>query len=176
MIRGGTGGRTPLKHGLHFEKRTDFATVISKIPGYTVEGDTVLFKGKEIARLYKKRKLYSKFLSAMGIDYTKIISKRLEPDDAVLVLTSKTMFIIEQKTQAVGGSVDEKLQTCDFKLKHYKKLFEPLGLKTKYAYVLDKWFSEEKYRDTLNYIKSVGCDYFFEELPLGYLGLPVPDN
>lgn len=176
MIRGGKGGRTPAKHGLHFEKRTDFATVISKMRGYSVEGDAILFKGKEIARLYKKNKLYAKLLKPMGVDYAKLISKRLLPDDAVLVLVNKTLYIVETKFQTVAGSVDEKLQTCDFKLKQYKKLVEPMGLKVKYVYVLNGWFQKKEYADVLAYIKSVGCDYFFNELPLDYLGLPVSDN
>ena len=176
MIRGGKGGRTPLKHGLRFEKRTDFATVISKIPGYSVVGDSVTFKGKDVARLYKKNKLYAKLLAPMGVAYSKLISKKLLPDDAVLVLVNKTLFIVETKFQTVAGSVDEKLQTCDFKLKQYKKLVKPMGLNVKYVYVLNKWFQKKEYADVLAYIKSVGCDYFFNELPLGYLGLPVPDN
>ena len=176
MIRGGKGGRTPLKHGLHFEKRTDFATVISKIPGYSIVGDSVTFKGKDVALLYKKNKLYAKLLSQMGVDYSKLISKRLLPDDAVLVLVNKTLFIVETKFQTVAGSVDEKLQTCDFKLKQYTKLAEPMGLNVKYVYVLSEWFKKKEYSDVLAYIKSVGCDYFFEELPLDYLGLPVPHD
>lgn len=176
MIRGGTGGRIPLKHGLHFEKRTDFASVISKLPGYSVKGDAVLFKGKEVAQLFKKNKLYANLLKPMGVDYEKIISKRLLPDDAVLVLINKTLYIVEIKFQTVAGSVDEKLQTCDFKLKQYKKLIEPMGLKVKYVYILNSWFKKKEYKDVLDYIKSVGCDYFFDELPLGYLGLPVADN
>ncbi len=176
MIRGGTGGRTPLEHGLHFEKRTDFATVISKIPGYSVDGDSVRFERKDVARLYKKNKLYSELLATMGVGYGKLISKRLFPDDAVLVLVNKTLFIVETKFQTVAGSVDEKLQTCDFKLRQYKKLVEPTGLKVKYVYVLNVWFKKKEYKDVLEYITSVGCDYFFYELPLGYLGLPVPDN
>ena len=176
MIRGGKGGRTPLKNGLSFEAQTGFATVIAKIPGYSVNEDRVLFKGKEVALLYKEHKLYSNLLKPMGVDYGKLISKKLLPDDAILVLVSKTLFILEKKFQAVEGSVDEKLQTCDFKLKQYKKLVEPLGLKVRYAYMLHKWFQHKKYADVLDYIQSVGCDYFFEELPLGYLGLPVPDN
>jgi len=66
MIRGGTGGRIPLKHGLHFEKRTDFASVISKLPGYSVKGDAILFKGKEVAQLFKKNKLHANLLKPMG--------------------------------------------------------------------------------------------------------------
>lgn len=176
MIRGGTGGRTPLKHGLRFEKRTDFATVISKISGYSVVGDTVKFRGKDVARLYKKNRLYSNLLAPMGVDSSKLISKKLLPDDAVLVLINKTLFIVETKFQTVAGSVDEKLQTCDFKLKQYTKLLKPLGLKVKYVYVLNDWFKKKEYGDVLAYIKSVGCYYFFYELPLDFLGLPVPNN
>ncbi len=176
MIRGGKGGRTPQKHGLHFEERTDFATVIAKVPGYTVQDDTILFKGKDVARLYKKYKLYDKLLEPLGVKYGKLISKRLLPDDAVLVLVNKTLYIVEIKFQTVAGSVDEKLQTCDFKLRQYKKLVESTGLKVKYAYVLNDWFKKPEYKDVLTYIKSVGCDYFFNELPLDYLGLPVLDN
>ena len=32
----------------------------------------------------------------------------------------------------------------------------------------------EKYKDVLDYIHSVGCDYYFEYIPLHRLGLPVP--
>jgi len=173
MIRGGKGGSKTAIHGLHFEKRMDFATVISKLPGYSLEGDTILFKGKDVARLYKKHKLYSKLLKPMGVDYKKFISKRLLPDDAVLVLANKTLYIVETKFQTVAGSVDEKLQTCDFKLKQYKKLVKPLGLSVRYVYVLSEWFEKPEYKDVLGYIRSVGCDYFFNEVPLSYLGLPV---
>ncbi|MBM3229367.1 hypothetical protein FJZ26_02955 [Candidatus Parvarchaeota archaeon] len=176
MIRGGKGGSKTTLHGLHFEKRTDFATVISKLKDYKVEGDAILFKGKEIARLYKKNKLYTGLLAPMGVNYERLISKRLLPDDAVLVLVNKTLYIVEIKFQTVAGSVDEKLQTCDFKLKQYKKLVEPIGLKVKYVYVLNDWFKKPEYTDVLSYIKSVGCDYFFNELSLDYLGLPIPDD
>jgi hypothetical protein len=173
MIRGGKGGSKTTLNGLYFEKRMDFAKAISKMPGYSLEGDAILFNGKEIAHLYKKNKLYTKLLAPYGVNYKKLISKRLLPDDAVLVLANKTLYIVEIKFQTVSGSVDEKLQTCDFKLKQYKKLISPLGLSVKYVYVLNKWFRKPEYKDVLEYIKSVGCDYFFYELPLDYLGLPI---
>lgn len=176
MIRGGRGGRTPLKNGLWFESRTDLATLLGKLPGYSVKGDSVEFEGKEVAILYKKNKIYANLLVPMGVDYKKVVSKRLLPDDAVLVLVAKTLFIIEAKFQNVSGSVDEKLQTCDFKLKQYKKLVEPIGLQVRYAYVLSDWFNQPEYADVLAYITSVGCDYFFKELPLSYLGLPIPND
>jgi hypothetical protein len=96
------------------------------------------------------------------------------PDDAIFIIKDKTLYIIEIKFQAVTGSVDEKLQTCDFKNKQYRKLLVPLGISVKYVYILNDWFKKEQYKDVLEYVKSVGCCYFFYELPLSFLGLPEP--
>jgi hypothetical protein len=46
------------------------------------------------------------------------------------------MYIIEIKYQETAGSVDEKLQTCDFKKKQYERLLRPLKLIVEYCYVL----------------------------------------
>jgi hypothetical protein len=89
-------------------------------------------------------------------------------------LAGKTLYIIEIKFQEVAGSVDEKLQTCDFKNKQYNKLLAPLGISVKYVYILSDWFKKDVYRDVLKYVESVGCYYFFHELPLSFLGLPEP--
>ena len=83
---------------------------------------------------------------------------------------------IEMKSQEVTGSVDEKLQTCDFKKKQYKKLMSPLNIEVEYIYILNDWFKKAQYKDTLDYVISVGCQYYFNYLPLQKLGLPVPDN
>jgi hypothetical protein len=96
------------------------------------------------------------------------------PDDAIYILKDKILYIVEMKFQIVAGSVDEKLQTCDFKNKQYKKLLAPLGISVKYVYVLSDWFKKTEYKDVLEFIKSVGCYYFFNELPLEFLGLPKP--
>jgi len=110
----------------------------------------------------------------MKINWGKIISKKLLPDDALLVIVRETLFIIEVKYQQVAGSVDEKLQTCDFKRKQYLKLVSPLNLKVEYVYVLNDLFKNPAYKDTLDYIHSVNCHYKFNELPLSWLGLPYP--
>ena len=93
-----------------------------------------------------------------------------------MVISDKKLFIVEIKFQEVGGSVDEKLQTCDFKKKQYQKIVYSLGLKVEYVYVLCNWFKHPKYKDTLDYIKSMDCYYFFEDLPLKFLGLPLPSS
>lgn len=70
------------------------------------------------------------------------------------------------------GSVDEKLQTCDFKKKQYKKLFDPLRIEVEYYYVLNDYFDQPQYDDVFEYIESVGCRFFFNEIPIDELGLP----
>lgn len=170
MIKGGKGGANT-KTGLHFESRADMLELFRKREGYKVLPDgSILFKDKLVAQHLRKNKLY-KFLENKGVDYRKIISKKLLPDDALYVPSAKTLFVIEMKFQKVAGSVDEKLQTCDFKKKQYIKLVKPLGLKAEYIYILNDWFNDPVYKDTLNYIKSVDCDYCFNEIPLERVGL-----
>ncbi len=173
MIRGGAGGARTLT-GLKFESRVDLKEVIKKIPGYTIKGSEVFFLGSKVAELYKKHALYKNLLEPRGVEYRTIISKKLLPDDAIYISNGKELFIVEIKFQAVSGSVDEKLQTCDFKNKQYKKLFDPLGISVKYVYVLNKWFEKPEYKDVLEYVKSVGCYYFFYTIPFDFLGLPKP--
>lgn len=171
MIKGGKGGAKTLT-GLRFESRVSLKSVLEMLPNYIVRGDIVYFSGEPVAELYQKNKLYKELLSPNGVDYKNVISKRLLPDDAILVIKDKILYIVEIKFQEVAGSVDEKLQTCDFKNKQYKKLLAPLGIKIKYVYVLNNWFSKPEYKDVLKYIKSSGCYYFFNELPLKFLDLP----
>ena len=87
-----------------------------------------------------------------------------------------TLFIIECKYQQVAGSVDEKLQTCDFKRKQYQKLMAQVNIDVEYIYLLADWFKGPKYKDVLDYIISMRCHYYFEYIPLSKLGLPVPPS
>lgn len=172
MINKGKGGANTLT-GLKFERGRDVASLIKKLPGYSTKGNVIYYLSKEVARSYKKNSLYI-YLHSQGINYKKFISKRLLPDEAVYVIHNNTLFVIEMKFQKVAGSVDEKLQTCDFKKKQYKKLMAPLNIEVEYIYILSDWFRKPEYKDTLDYIISVGCQYYFHYLPLQKLGLPVP--
>ena len=174
MIEGGKGGANTLT-GLNFEKRIDLRENFKKIKDYSVEGNDLKYKGKSVAKFFKKFELYNKLLKQKNIDWKKRISKKLLPDESIFVLSNNTLFIIEMKFQKVAGSVDEKLQTCDFKKKQYEKLFSGTRIKIEYCYILSNWFLHTSYKDTLNYIESVNCKYFFENLPFEYLGLPHPN-
>lgn len=173
MIKNGTGGANTNKTGLAFEGKTDLATFLRRHENYDVDADgNVFFKGKKIARIFKKHRFY-KFLEELKIDWKSRISKRLLPDDSIFIIVRNTLYIIECKTQTVAGSVDEKLQTCDFKKKQYKHLLSPANIDVEYIYLLSDWFRNTQYDDVLRYIISVGCSYYFEYIPLFKLGLPV---
>lgn len=173
MKKGGKGGGKTIT-GLRFESRVDLKTVFKTLPQYTIKEDVLFYQQRKVAEFYGKHKLYKNLLEPNGIDSTEIISKKLLPDEAILILKNKILYIIEMKFQEVAGSVDEKLQTCDFKKKQYQKLLTPLKIKVEYAYVLSDWFKHPQYKDVLDYVHGVGCHYFFEELPLSFLNLPEP--
>ena len=172
MIKGGVGGGNTAT-GLNFERERDVLSILGKTEGYSVKGSIILYDGKEVARSFRKHGLY-KYLESKDIDYRKHVSKKLLPDEAIYVLCNNTLFVIEIKFQEVAGSVDEKLQTCDFKKKQYQKLMAPLNIEVQYIYILNDWFRKSEYKDTLDYVISVGCQYYFNYLPLQKLGLPVP--
>ena len=173
MIYGRKGGGNT-KTGLIFEGKTDLATFLNSQNDYEVKENNVFYKGELVGRIFKKYGFY-KFLEELEIDWKQLISKRLLPDDSIFVIIANTLFIIECKFQQVAGSVDEKLQTCDFKRKQYQKLLSKANIEVEYIYLLSDWFRKPEYKDVLDYIHSVHCYYFFEYIPLAKLGLPVPE-
>ena len=124
-----------------------------------------------MAHCFKKHEFY-RFLNRYNVDWISHLSKKLLPDNGLFVIVRDTLFIIEIKFQNVAGSVDEKLQTCDFKRKQYTKLVHSLGWRVEYVYVLNDWFNKPEYKDTLDYIHSMNCHYMFNTIPLRWFGLP----
>ncbi|RUA07319.1 MAG: hypothetical protein DSY43_00075 [Gammaproteobacteria bacterium] len=182
MKKGGIGGANT-QTGAVFEGKVDLITFLSKLEGYKCKLNPkskgksnwydIYFEGKFIASSFEKHALYN-YLETQGVKWKKILSKKLLPDDAVYVIKENTVFILEVKHQETQGSVDEKLQTCGFKLIQYKKLFSPLNYEVQYLYILNDWFKKPAYKDTLDYILHSNCGYYFNYMPLQKIGLPVP--
>ena len=143
------GGAQTNANGLLFEQETDLKSAILSIDGYSISGNRVLYNNEYVGIIAAKHKLYTVILEPRNIDYKQLISKKLLPDEGLYIDSIRTMFIVEKKFQNTSGSVDEKLQTCAFKLQQYKKLFSPLGIDVKYLYVLNDWFKKEQYQDVL---------------------------
>lgn len=175
MKIGGKGGANT-RTGLVFESKADFLLTLDAVPGYSIvkeEGNTAIhFNGKRVAWHLRKYALYRFLETRHQITGSNLLSKKLLPDDAVLVEKTKTLHIIEMKFQRTPGSVDEKLQTCHFKKKQYQKLVSSAGLKVEYSYILNDWFEKPEYKDVRDYIKEVGCSFYFHIIPLSGLGLP----
>ncbi len=174
MKKNGKGGANT-RTGLIFEGNTDLSTFLNKQKDYKVDpSGNVFYQNKQVASIFKKHKLYL-LLEKSGVKWKEVISKKLLPDDSIYVIINNTLFIIECKSQETFGSVDEKLQTCDFKKKQYQKLFSRANIEVEYVYLLNDWFRKPEYKDVLDYIISVGCHFYFNYIPLNKLGLPVPE-
>lgn len=165
------GGRAKTnKNGLLFEQTTSLDSALKNM-GFEVRNFKVSYKHSFIGYSVPQVKIYKEFLEKKGIDYSNYNSKKWRPDECFINERNKTAYIIEKKFQNTSGSVDEKLPSCGFKLWEYEKLFSPIGYNVKYIYVFNRWFEQSQYDDTKEYIINVGCEYYFEEIPIDKLGL-----
>ena len=141
MVKGAIGGGNTLT-GIHFEGKVDLVTYLNdSVKGYKCiqkpfikrksMGFNIYYNDNLVANSFKKYELY-RYLKTQNIDWSKILLRKLLPDNVIFVPNKNTVFIIEVKYQEKSGLVDEKLQTCDFKLKQYKKLFKPLKYEVEY--------------------------------------------
>lgn len=161
MIKNGLGGGNTVS-GLIFEN--NFKIAFEDSITINNKDSLISFPYKENNFLIlEKGDLYS-YIKKHNIKWENFISRKILPDKVIINLTKNKIFILELKCQNVEGSVDEKLQTCDFKKKQYKKLLSSITNDVSYIYILNDWFKKEKYKDVLDYIKSVGCNYFFNEI------------
>lgn len=174
MIKSGRGGGHT-KTGAIFEKIADLEPLFCESKNYKLNSagknyEIIKYKDKAVGFLFKQHGLYH-YLKTRGINYKNYLSKKILPDNAIFVSSNNALNIIEMKYQTVPGSVDEKLQTCDFKRKQYQKLVIALKWNVEYIYILNDWFKHPQYKDTLTYITAVGCRYYFNKLPLITIGL-----
>lgn len=167
--RFGGGARTN-QNGLYFEQTTSLDDALINA-GYKVVDHSVFKDNIHIGMSVPQKRLYTRFLNPRGIYYDDYNSKEWRPDEAFINFENQTVYIIEKKFQNCAGSVDEKLPSCHFKKLEYQKLFNPLHFNVEFIYIFNNWFLDCKYRDTLEYIERMGCYYFYNQIPLNFLGL-----
>lgn len=166
------GGARTNENGLRFEQETSLEHALINA-GYTITSRNTIKDEYNncIGIIAPKHSFYKRILEPEGIDWQDYISKKLLPDEALLNFANNTVYIIEKKFQHDSGSVDEKLQTCDFKKKQYQKLLRDTPYDVEYLYVCNDWFEQPCYYDVHDYIHSVGCHIFYNAIPLNFLGL-----
>ncbi len=123
----------------------------------------------EIAVFHAPKKKFYKTLESLHKDFFNGLSQTIFPDDAVINFEKKKVLICERKFQQVAGSTDEKIQTCAFKKFQYEKLLSKLGYEVSFCFILNDWFKQKRYSDSLAYIESSGCKYFFNSIEENYI-------
>ena len=167
-IHGG-GAKTNI-NGLKFEQTTSLDESFT-LAGYKIENHKVFYNDKEIGLSVPKHCFYKHFLVLRKIKQQDYTSKKWLPDECFVNYKSNCVYIIEKKFQNRSGSVDEKIPNCDVKKRIYEKLCNPIEFKVQFIYLFSDWFKAPKYKDMLEYVNSVGCSYYFNEIPLAALGL-----
>lgn len=157
-----------------YENKLNLVKYIEIQPEYSIDyNKNIYFNNILVGKVMNHNDLFQFIYEQTG-SHDVEISNKFFPRDTLYVLIYGKITIIDYRYQQVAGSVDEKLQTCDFKKKQYKKLLSTLNIEVEYIYILNDWFRKPEYKDVLDYIHSVGCDYYFNYIPLIRLGLPVP--
>lgn len=169
MKKDGFGGANTNKTGLPFERSTKLADALLNA-GFNIVGSTVLRGQVPVAQLVGKSAIHQ-FLSEKGTIHSMPRVGRLEPDDALYVHETDTLFVIEKKWQEVEGSTDEKIQTAAYKMYYYNYLLEGSGIKLRFIYLLNDWFKREKYTLVISWLQKNGVDVHFNTLPLEELDL-----
>ncbi len=169
------GGAQTNVNGLHFEEYTALTNLLPEITRnrYQISNDNKLLidSVKEEHFEYIPKGKFRSFLKKNFPDLDKQIkerviwSKELRPDQAMVI--GNTVIILESKTQSGAGSVDEKLQTCDFKKKQFLKLFEAKHYSVEYVYLLSEWYERPEYNDVKKYIEASNCKYIFPKTDEG---------
>jgi len=169
LIKGGKGGANTNKTGLEFEYKTKLEDALRGAE-FRVEDFMVYQQESKVAELAGKNRLY-KYLESNFDGWENPLSAKLWPDEALIIDKTGRLNIIEKKWQQVAGTVDEKLQTCGFKIRQYSRLIEGTGLDLKYIYLLNDWFAHPRYDDVRKYIIDTGASYHFYNVPLEELDL-----
>lgn len=165
ILNGKLGNST--KTGMEWEAQTDFKHILSNKYKISVDnGELIDLENGEHLGIFSvpKNNLYVHLKEVYNINWKDFLCKRINGDEVIINNHSKDVFVIEKKTQKCDGSVDEKLQTCDYKKKQLQKIFSSIGFTVHYIYLLNDWFKQSQYKDVIEYIESVGCEVFFNKI------------
>lgn len=165
-LNAGSGGAQTNVNGLHFEQLVLLSTLMEgSFNNYFIKDNSVFHRNKltntdDIVGIFDCKHGLYRFLREQipSFVWSDFISKQLLPDQFLVI--NGIVNILEVKNQNGKGSVDEKLQSCLFKLQEYRRLI-PMKYQIKYSYLLSPWFNRPEYKDVKEFIRASGCDYFF---------------
>lgn len=130
----GAGGSNTNKSGLAYEKTTYLPSLIS------------IDSTKYIHLM--KSKLKKHLINHINSECKHF----LQPDECLIDICNKRIIIFEKKCQNRSGSVDEKIQSGPIKRDLYE--YQYPSYKIIYAYVLNDWFKQEKYKKIISLLND----------------------
>ena len=136
----GAGGSNTNKNGLEYENQKDLSTEYDVIEKKSTH-EKIVFKRYPDKTFITGRK--SQFMKYLSNEENKDIPKchgTKEPDCWFISENSNTIYIVELKFQQGGGSVCEKIQTCNYKIRNFKDRYP--NKKIHYVYGLHEWFRD----------------------------------
>jgi hypothetical protein len=186
MRKGGKGGNIASKSGADFELVTqdalikdlveygfEIALAVKVDPNSNKYKYINLEKDKNKIEIYFQSHLYKYFFIPRGVNVKNIFSHSLHPDTAIYSERTKTLTIIEKKQQNVGGSVAEKLQTCDYKYYFYSRLCKPLNIEVQIVWQLGSYFEKNKksLQSVFDYMTNKNNQLFFKNIDITRLSI-----
>jgi hypothetical protein len=131
------GGANTNLNGLSYEKLTDLKTNYTVLFSHKLY-ESISFSGCDDVFIQASK---TNLFNYMNKKIDKTITHAhgcKQPDECYINERTCTIIIIEKKFQTCPGSICEKIQTYDFKIWQYKRLFP--NYKIIYAYCLSDWF------------------------------------
>jgi len=153
----GAGGKNTNKNGLPYEKLTELSTeyeMVRKAKFY----DLVKFKTSEKLFKFTKQSNFKKCLGDKLLSHIPHVHGAHSPDECYINEGDKVIFIIEKKFQQCSGSVCEKIQSADCKIRNYQKRIP--GYKIVYMYCLSDWF-KKNCKPELEYLQEINIPVFW---------------
>ena len=158
----GAGGSNTNKNGLLFEKNTDLdnqiTNITNQIGGLNINYHIKMQFENNDKTLIKTTKLFKYMENYIDKNINGAHGCK-KPDECYIDENAKTIFIIEKKFQQCSGSVCEKIQTVDFKLWQYNRIFKN-EYKIVYIYCLSDWF-KKNCKAEIEYLQKMKIPLFW---------------
>jgi hypothetical protein len=134
----GAGGSNTNKNGLSYENKKDISTeynIINKNENHTI----IKFKKNDKEIITGTKGQFMKYLEDLENKDIKRLHGTKEPDK--WFINDDNIFIVEIKFQQGNGSVAEKLQTPEKKIRNLERRYP--NKKVHYIYGLSEWFKNK---------------------------------
>lgn len=156
MVKNGTGGANT-QTGKEFEKETRLERVWAE-RGHNLSKFNFIVDNPNSEQ-------FNRFMLARGFNMRRVYGQLFKPDEAFIY--NNHLYVVEKKTQGIGGSVDEKITGGVYKKEIYDTCADAAGLNgSTFIYLLDDYFNQPKFTvHKVPWNLNHGISTYFGHLP-----------